>query len=61
MFSVGVPVPPWMKLDHFQPDGIAYFVVDPITPGPTITSKSHPERAKKKKGGELTEPISKKK
>ena len=61
MFSVDVPTLPGMKLDHFRTNGTPCYVVDPITPGPTIPLKSHPAQAKKKKREELTEPISKNK
>ena len=48
MFSVDVPIQPGMKLDHFQPNGRPCYILDHITPGPTIPSKIHPERAKKR-------------
>ena len=48
MFRVDVLVPTGMQLDHFRPDGQACFVVDPATPGPTIPSKNHRARARKK-------------
>ena len=60
MFSVDVPTPPGMKLDHFRPDGRHCYFLDHITPGPTIPSKIHPAQAGGK-GEELTEPISRKK
>ena len=55
MFGVDVPIPAVMKLDRFRPDGTPCYVLDLITPGPTIPSKGptipskiHPARAKKK-------------
>ena len=61
-FRVDAPIPPGMKLYHFRADGTACFIVDPTTPGPKSPPKTHPSqaRAKKKKGVELTETISKK-
>ena len=60
MFSVDTPISPGMELDHFWPNGTSYYVLDHITPGPTVPSKIHLARARKK-AEELTEPISKKK
>ena len=51
LFSVDDPIPPGMKLDYFRPNGTPCYVLDLISPGPTVPSKSHPAQAKKRREG----------